>query len=126
GGVRGVVYKHGGSKHQVTARFVVDASGQSRTVCRKLTDVRWEEDLRNVAVWSYFSPFEPLPDGRGGDILVEAVKGGGWLWGIPVAKDKLSLGHVLSADQMAARTADGRSQQQVFEDAIAASDVARK
>jgi flavin-dependent dehydrogenase len=126
GEVTGVGYRHDGVRHQVRARFVVDASGQNRTVCRKLTNVSWEDDLRNVAVWSYFGPYEPLPNGRQGDILVEAVAGGGWLWAIPVAKDKLSLGHVLSVDQMAAKTADGRTQEQVFEDAVAASDVARK
>ncbi|MFI6336939.1 NAD(P)/FAD-dependent oxidoreductase [Streptomyces sp. NPDC050535] len=125
GEVRGVAYKHGGEKHRVAARFVVDASGQSRAVSRNLADVSWQNDLRNVAVWSYFSPYKPLPDGNQGDILVESVKGGGWLWGIPVTGEKLSLGHVLPVDQMTAKTADGRSQQQVFEDAVAASEVAQ-
>jgi flavin-dependent dehydrogenase len=126
GEVQGVIYKSGGNKHRVAAKFVVDASGQSRSVCRKLTDVTWQNDLRNVAIWSYFTPYEPLPDGRQGDIVVESVKGGGWLWAIPVTEDKLSLGHVLSSEQLTAKTADGRSQEQLFDDAIAASDVARK
>ncbi|MBO3747334.1 FAD-dependent oxidoreductase [Streptosporangiaceae bacterium NEAU-GS5] len=126
GTVEGVVYRRGGHKHRVTAQFVVDASGQSRAVSRKLTEVAWQENLRNVAIWSYFSPFEPLSNGRQGDILVESVKGGGWLWGIPVAADKLSLGHVLPVDLLAAKTAGGRTQEQVFEDALASSEVAAK
>src|SRR5215813_8169161 len=56
GEVQGVMYKYGGEKHRATARFVVDASGQSRAVCRKLTNVSWQDELRNVAVWSYFGP----------------------------------------------------------------------
>lgn len=125
GAVHGVVYHHDGEKHRATARFVVDASGQSRTVSRKLTTVSWQEDLRNVAVWNYFSPYTPLPDGRQGDILVESVKSGGWIWGIPVSETKLSLGHVLPAHQLTALTADGTTHAQLFEKAVADSVVAK-
>jgi len=123
GRVTGVAYTHEGARHQVTARFVVDASGQNRTLTRKLTGVTWQEDLRNVAIWGYFSPYTPLenPD----DILVEAIEGGGWMWGIPLSKDEISVGYVLPVEQLAEATRQGRTQQEVFAEGLAASRIAR-
>ncbi len=126
GTVTGVTYRRGGETFHVTSRFVVDASGQARAVSRKLTEVSWQEDLRNVAIWNYFTPYVPLSDGRqGGDILVESVKTGGWIWGIPVAEDKLSLGHVLPATLVAEAAAQGLSHQGLFDRAVENSEVAK-
>jgi flavin-dependent dehydrogenase len=123
GTVTGVAYTHQEREHRVTSRFVVDASGQSRTVTRKQTGVTWQEDLRNVAVWSYFCDFKPLE--YEGDILVEALDGGGWMWGIPVSETKLSLGYVLPATQLAEATQQGRTQQEVFAEGLASSRIAK-
>lgn len=123
GTVTGVVYTHAGAKQRVAASYTVDASGQSRVLTRKLTEVTFQEDLRNVAVWSYFKRFTPLeaPD----DILVEAIDGGGWMWGIPLSETELSLGYVLPASQLAEATAQGRSRTDVFLEGLAGSRIAR-
>ncbi|MBM7167701.1 FAD-dependent oxidoreductase [Streptomyces sp. G44] len=123
GRVTGVEYAHNGTKHQVNAEFVVDASGQNRTVTRKLTQVTWQEDLRNVAVWGYFTDYKALenPD----DILVEAIDGGGWMWGIPLSETEISLGYVLPASQLTEATQQGRTQQDVFAEGLASSRIAR-
>ncbi|MFJ4188911.1 NAD(P)/FAD-dependent oxidoreductase [Kitasatospora sp. NPDC089509] len=123
GTVTGVSYRHRGAEHRATAAFVVDASGQSRTLTRKLTEVTWQEDLRNVAVWGYYSDYRPLE--FPGDILVEALAQGGWMWGIPVSDTELSLGYVLPAEQLARATREGRSQREVFEEGLASSRIAR-
>lgn len=125
GAVSGVAYTHDHRDYRAEGRFVVDASGQNRVITRKLTQVNWQEDLRNVAVWGYFSPYTPLPDGGGGDILIEAVPGGGWLWGIPLSDTQLSLGYVLPAEDMAAAIRGDHTQSEVFTDAVAASNVAK-
>ncbi|WP_431954630.1 NAD(P)/FAD-dependent oxidoreductase [Actinacidiphila sp. bgisy167] len=123
GTVTGVVYKHEGMTHRASAAYTVDASGQNRTMTRKLTEVTFQEDLRNVAVWTYFQRFTPLeaPD----DILVEAIEGGGWMWGIPLSETELSLGYVLPASQLADATAQGRSRTEVFLEGLAASRIAK-
>ncbi|MFE7271148.1 NAD(P)/FAD-dependent oxidoreductase [Streptomyces sp. NPDC057623] len=123
GAVAGVAYTHQGRTHRVGSRFVVDASGQNRTVTRKLTQVSWQEDLRNVAVWGYFASYKPIE--APGDILVEAIEGGGWMWGIPLSETELSLGYVLSVDKMTEATRQGRSQREVFTEGLAASRVAK-
>ncbi|MFE9703334.1 NAD(P)/FAD-dependent oxidoreductase [Streptomyces sp. NPDC005930] len=123
GTVTGLVYTHEGKKHQVTSRYVVDASGQARTVSRKTTRTQWQEDLRNVAVWGYFDTYTPIEHDQ--DILVEAIDGGGWFWGIPLSKDKLSLGFVLPAERLAQAVQQGKSQQEVFLEGLAASNIAK-
>ncbi|MDT0438228.1 MULTISPECIES: NAD(P)/FAD-dependent oxidoreductase [Streptomyces] len=123
GRVTGVTYTHGGETHRATARFVVDASGQGRTLTRRLTRTTWQEDLRNVAVWTYYDSFTPIADQD--DILVEAIQGGGWVWAIPLSETELSLGYVLAAEQLAERTRDGRTQRDVFLDCLRESHVAR-
>ncbi|MBP0452196.1 MULTISPECIES: NAD(P)/FAD-dependent oxidoreductase [unclassified Kitasatospora] len=123
GTVTGVVYTHAGRTRQVDSRFVVDASGQNRTVARKLTETQWQEDLRNVAIWGYYDNYTPLEDPN--DILVEAIEGGGWMWGIPLSKTELSLGYVLSVEKLSEATRQGLSQREVFAQGLEASIMAR-
>lgn len=124
GRVGGVEFEQDGRRREVRARWTVDASGHARVVSRHLTDVDWHDDLRNIAIWRYVDDFRPLEDS--GDILVEAVpEVGGWLWGIPVSANRLSVGYVTSAVAVAEATAAGRSAEDLFDAALAASRVAR-
>ncbi|MFF0780298.1 NAD(P)/FAD-dependent oxidoreductase [Streptomyces sp. NPDC003720] len=123
GRVTGVAYTQDGETHRATARFVVDASGQGRLLTRQLTRTNWQDDLRNVAVWTYFDSYSPIA--YQDDILVEAIQGGGWVWGIPLSDTKLSMGYVLSAEQLAEQTRGGRTQRDVFLDCLRDSHVAR-
>ncbi|GHJ36765.1 NAD(P)/FAD-dependent oxidoreductase [Streptomyces sp. TS71-3] len=123
GAVTGVVYKHGGESHRVSSRFVVDASGQNRLLTRELTQTTWQEDLRNVAVWSYVDSYHPIE--YKDDILVEAIQGGGWVWGIPLSETTLSVGYVLSAEKLSEATRGGRSHRDVFIECLEASHVAK-
>ncbi|MEU2856454.1 NAD(P)/FAD-dependent oxidoreductase [Streptomyces syringium] len=124
GTVTGVTYTHEGRQRRVHSTFVVDASGQKRTITRKLTRVTWQEDLRNVAIWGYFSDFRPLEEAPD-DILVEAIEGGGWIWGIPLSDTELSLGYVLPVDQLTEALRQDRTQQEVFAEGLASSRVAK-
>lgn len=96
GRVVGVWYTTPGSPpREVRASLVIDASGQARALTRHLTSVSWQEDLRSIAYWTYFSPTRDLPAGQEGNILVERVSDG-WFWAIPVDSSpaKLSVGYV--------------------------------
>ncbi|AOW88166.1 MULTISPECIES: NAD(P)/FAD-dependent oxidoreductase [Streptomyces] len=123
GRTTGVVYTQGGETHRATARFVVDASGQGRLLTRRLTQTSWQEDLRNVAVWSYFDSYTPLD--HKDDILVEAIEGGGWVWGIPLSDTRLSMGYVLPVDKLTEETRAGRTQRDVFLDCLRRSNLAK-
>jgi flavin-dependent dehydrogenase len=123
GRVTGVAYTQDGETHRATARFVVDASGQARLLTRELTHTSWQEDLRNVAVWTYFDSYTPIE--YKDDILVEAIPSGGWVWGIPLSDTRLSMGYVLSAEKLAEQTRGGRTQRDVFLDCLKNSHVAK-
>lgn len=90
---------------EVRARYVIDASGQARVIGRGLTPVTWHDDLRNIAIWAYFSPYTPLPGPESSHILIEATERG-WFWGIPVSETRLSTGFVAPIETFCASGSD--------------------
>jgi len=82
------------------ARYVIDATGQSSLLGRRLGERQFDESLRNVAIWRYFRGCARLPPPRSGDIAV-VRHGDGWWWYIPLETEEgglTSLGVVLSAE----------------------------
>lgn len=99
--VTGVRYTvRGGDTREARAKLVVDASGQSRVLGRALTTVRWQEDLKNVAVWNYFQNGELLTGDEAGNIFLEHVPDG-WFWYIPLQDGTHSVGFVTGVDAAA-------------------------
>ncbi|MEU1478321.1 NAD(P)/FAD-dependent oxidoreductase [Streptomyces sp. NPDC001668] len=99
GRVVGLRYsQRGGEEHEVRSRHVIDASGQARVLGRGLTGVEWNEDLRNVAVWTYFQDGESLTGDEAGNIFIEHVPGG-WFWYIPIFDGTHSVGFVTPSDE---------------------------
>ncbi len=110
--IAGVRYAvRGEDTTEAHAKIVVDASGQSRVLARELTEVRWQDDLRNVAVWSYFQDGERLGGEEEGNIFLEHVPGG-WFWYIPLHDGTHSVGYVTGAD---AASSTGQSLPQLFD-----------
>ena len=68
---------------ELSARFVVDASGQSGVLARQLELREWDGFFRNLAVYGYYKGSERLPEPDGGNILIES-QADGWLWHIPL------------------------------------------
>jgi flavin-dependent dehydrogenase len=104
GRVAGVTYAVRGSAvpvHEVRASLVIDASGQARVVGRRFATVNWHEDLRNVAIWTYFDNCHRLPGDERSNILTEGL-GDGWFWAIPIGKATMSVGFVTPAETAAA------------------------
>ncbi|MGW4826611.1 NAD(P)/FAD-dependent oxidoreductase [Amycolatopsis japonica] len=86
----------GGGETEARAKMVIDASGQARVLGRHLTTVDWQEDLRNIAVWSYYQDGESLSGDEAGNIFIEHVPGG-WFWYIPLNDGTHSVGFVTAA-----------------------------
>ncbi|MFE0775024.1 NAD(P)/FAD-dependent oxidoreductase [Streptomyces sp. NPDC058861] len=78
---------------EVRAGLVVDASGQARVLSRRYTDVKWHDELRNVAVWTYYDNCERLEGDEYTNILIEGLEDG-WFWAIPIDKGTISVGYV--------------------------------
>jgi FAD-dependent halogenase len=102
----GVTYTFGKSTQELTAtaRFVIDASGQRALLARKLGLIEYDEQLRNIAVWTYYQGGNRFTGDEAGNILLENVKGG-WLWVIPLHDGTQSVGWVMPAGE-----AQGRQQ----------------
>ncbi|MFI2213274.1 NAD(P)/FAD-dependent oxidoreductase [Streptomyces sp. NPDC020141] len=78
---------------EIRAGLVIDASGQARVLSRRLTDLRWHDELRNVAIWTYFDNCDRLPGDEYTNILIEGLDDG-WFWAIPIDKGTISVGYV--------------------------------
>ncbi len=112
GRVTGVRYTLRGAEgvKEARAKLVIDASGQSRLLSRKYADVTWHEELRNVAVWTYFDNCERLPGDEYTNILIEGLDEG-WFWAIPIDKGTISVGYVTRSEEA---NKEGRSLQDLF------------
>jgi flavin-dependent dehydrogenase len=79
---------------EIEASFVVDASGQRCLLGRKLGLVEAAEDLKSIAVYSYFRGAGGLaaPLNRHAQLVASVPEG--WLWFIPISPDITSIGLV--------------------------------
>ena len=67
--------------------------GSKRIVGRSLDVVDWHNDLRNIAVWSYYQGCNRYEGEKAGHTLIENLLDG-WLWFIPLGQDTTSIGYV--------------------------------
>ena len=67
----------------LSARFVVDASGQAALLAQQTGTRRWDSFFQNLAVYAYFEGVKPLPAPDENNIFIEAFEHG-WFWTIPL------------------------------------------
>ena len=78
----------------VRGDYLIDASGASSVLVRKLQLRRFDDFYRSLAVWSYFR----LPDPFNGDLrgtTYSITFEDGWVWMIPLKGDLYSVGCVV-------------------------------
>ena len=94
----GVSYRDNdtGATRSVHAKFVVDASGSSSIIGRHVTERRYDDQLRQIALYGYFKGVRGPQDFRRNHIIIESCPKG-WFWYIPMNSERLgevSLGLV--------------------------------
>lgn len=95
--VRGVRYVDAdGREREVSARFVVDASGGRSSLHRAVGEHQQSEYFRNHALFGYFHGGKRLPGPDAGNILCAAFDEG-WFWYIPLSDELTSVGAVVDA-----------------------------
>jgi FAD-dependent halogenase len=101
GRVAGVRYvDDAGIEHEIHARYVADASGNTSRIYDRVGRRVHSEFFRNVAAFGYFENAGRLPAPNQGNILCEAFDRG-WVWFIPLrheAPSLTSVGLVLAAE----------------------------
>lgn len=83
-----------GGELALSSRFLVDASGQSGIVVRKLGLREDDPDFQNLAVYAYYEGAEHLPAPDDGNIFIESFEHG-WFWNIPLHNGLMSVGAVV-------------------------------
>jgi flavin-dependent dehydrogenase len=81
-----------------TARFLVDASGQSTLLGKHLGTRRVLPHLRKVAYFGHFENVWRRPGPEGGYIVIVVCEEG-WFWIIPLDETRTSIGLVMHMDE---------------------------
>ena len=85
-----------GGRRTARAQFVVDASGQSALLARRVKLRRWDSFFRNLAVYGYFAGAQRLPRPDETNIFIESYPRG-WIWDIPLHTGCASVGAVVDS-----------------------------
>lgn len=100
GRATGVTYQAEGTERSVRARHVIDAGGRGSRIAKQLGLRRVNEKLRNVAIFRHYDGFDDAnTPGVAGDIQIGGHDDG-WLWAIPIAEDRISIGAVTPRDNL--------------------------
>jgi flavin-dependent dehydrogenase len=92
-GVR--ILNEDGSKSDVSAKVVVDASGQSTMLQNRFKLRQWDPILNKGAIWSYFKgAYRDSGRNEGATVVIQTTNKQGWFWYIPQHDDVVSLGVV--------------------------------
>lgn len=85
----------GGKIGRISFDFLVDASGRAGILStRYLKNRQHHPVFQNVAIWGYWKNVKRLPMGQEGAIAVASIADG-WLWGIPLDRETMSIGAVI-------------------------------
>jgi flavin-dependent dehydrogenase len=88
---------------EISFDYLIDASGRNGVMANHyLHNRRFHDVFKNIAVWGYWKDYDRLGTGRTGDIAVGSIPNG-WLWGIPLHDDTMSVGVVMHKDALAAK-----------------------
>lgn len=91
-----------GTKREVAARVVIDASGRNTLLGKQLGIKRRDPALRQAALFTHVRGADMALGREGGDILIVGVPFG-WFWFIPLDQEVTSVGCVLPGEVMKER-----------------------
>ena len=83
---------------EVTARFLVDASGQSTVLGKHFGSRRVLPHLKKIAYFGHFENVWRRPGDEGGYIVIVVCEEG-WFWLIPLDETRMSIGLVMHLDE---------------------------
>lgn len=103
-----------GQTRQISAKVVMDGSGQSSLIATKLGLREDIPGLKKAAIWSYFKNAVRDPGDNGGaTIVMHTTEKDSWFWFIPLTHDVTSIGCVGDNDYMLKTGLDSESRYQL-------------
>lgn len=93
---RSATWSHSsGANGEISFDFLIDASGRAGIMATRYLKNRCEHNVfQNIAIWGYWKNVKRLPNGQEGAIAVGSIPEG-WLWGIPLDEEIMSVGVVM-------------------------------
>ncbi len=103
-----------GKEHEVSAKVIVDASGQSALIANRLKLIEQYEDLRKAAIWGYFEG-AVRAGGKNPEVtcILHTGSKDAWFWYIPLRDGTVSVGLVGDNDFLLKR---GGSPEKTFQE----------
>jgi flavin-dependent dehydrogenase len=90
-----------GNEREVSAKVVVDASGQSSMIMSRLGLREWDPVLRKAALWTYWQgAYRDTGKDEGATLVCQVQGKQGWFWYIPLHNDVISVGVVAPWDYL--------------------------
>jgi flavin-dependent dehydrogenase len=94
-----------GDTHEVVAKFVIDASGRDTFLANRMKTKTAHKELERTALSSHWTGCKYSGGLEQGMIQIVYTGGEkqGWIWVIPLARDRLSIGSVMNTPYFRAR-----------------------
>ncbi|MGH3685375.1 MAG: NAD(P)/FAD-dependent oxidoreductase [Pseudonocardiaceae bacterium] len=102
--ITGVRYQYNGQECELSASYVVDASGRAGTIARRFGLRKTIDKLRMVAVFGHYEGLDERHNpGHEGDIQIGSHPEG-WVWAIPLSRSRISVGTVMPRAVLRSKT----------------------
>lgn len=111
-----------GAEHEVAAPYLIDASGLGNFTANRESQREYYAGHKKIAIFSHFRGVDMPTGEEEGDILI-VRREKSWIWLIPLAGDKTSVGLVIDAADFKAL---GMTPQEAFDDAVMTTAVVNK
>jgi flavin-dependent dehydrogenase len=103
-----------GKEHEVRAKVVVDASGQSSMIMSRLGLREWDPVLKKAALWTYWEgAYRDAGKDEGATMVLQVEGKAGWFWYIPLHNNIVSVGVVASYDYLF-QNRGGKSHEEIY------------
>ncbi|NTW43847.1 MAG: NAD(P)/FAD-dependent oxidoreductase [Anaerolineaceae bacterium] len=115
---------HAPEQGSISFDFLIDGSGRNGIMANHyLKNRKYHNVFQNIGVWGYWKNVDRMATGREGDIAVGSIPNG-WLWGIPLSNDTMSIGAVMHKNVF--RDNKTKSLETLYAEAIEASPLLKK
>jgi flavin-dependent dehydrogenase len=101
-----------GARVAIHAPLTIDASGREALYMSQMGWRHREPNLDRIAVWTYYEGARRDPGRNEGATTIAQLPGDGWVWYIPLAEDRVSVGIVAKRDAL---FEDTRNPEEVFD-----------
>jgi flavin-dependent dehydrogenase len=106
-----------GQRHEVRAKVVVDASGQSSMIASRFKLREFDPDLKKGALWTYFEgAYRDQGQDEGATLVLQTKGKQGWFWYIPLHNNIISVGVVRPFEDLF----DGRDHATIYAEQLQA------